>query len=222
MLDINREEMPPGALPKSDKLLFKGNWLEIRRRDVPEIGIEDYEYTHESKLKGMATAVLPYRSGIGISPEWSDVGTRQFLLRKEITPAWGLEEKRSAITGMGETNEDVIWTAMRELSEESGYHVDEEELIILGTSRLGKSCDTVVYLFSADLSDAAENAAVGDGTALEDSARCDWEDRDDLLQSPCPLVHVMYNRLQVVLSDHSDMKIREEWFESPQQRQAIK
>jgi len=214
MLRKKDEETPKGELPKSTKLVASGKWLELRKVVHPGLDIKGYEYMHEKLGAGKMVSALPYRKSYGgLDIVGDTVSNVEYLLRLEIVPAWSLEERVVSLTGKIDVGESPVWAALRELEEESGFSVDEDELVMLGTSRASKAADTIIFLFSVDLTDAVEGRAKGDGSHLEDIAHCEWGDKEVVLKSLDPLVHVMFNRLNESIRDQSDMKIHGEWFE---------
>ena len=195
-------------IEKLDRVLWSGDYIETRLKVLPKLGTT-YEYLHEKKCKGLGVALLPFRQFFQI----------EYLLRQEIIPAWGMVPKHCSVTGMVDEGEDVVLAALRELSEETGYHIDKNEIIVLGNSRLGKSCDTSVFLFSADLTNSRRGKSKPDGSILEKFGKAQWGESDDVVRISDPLVHVMYNRLQVMF--HSRIYIREELFDSPESRERV-
>lgn len=125
-----------------------------------------YEYLHtEDKV-----AVLPYRGD-------------EYLLRKEICPAWGSEPRICTLTGTIETSRPME-DALRELYEEAGFQVLPDHMEEYGDIRPVKSSDQVVYLYGVDVSGVAPEKPPGDGSALEDHARCLWVDDPSVSVDP--------------------------------------
>ncbi|MEK6880696.1 MAG: NUDIX hydrolase, partial [Nanoarchaeota archaeon] len=122
------------------KTLYDNKWLSLK--EIIEPGeIKGYIYSHETRSDGKIIAILPYRIDKN--------GKTEYLLRSEITPAWGEGDKISSITG-GVEDDDHLTTAQHELKEEGGYIVDKDELKYLGTSFGSKSSDTIYYLYTVD------------------------------------------------------------------------
>jgi ADP-ribose pyrophosphatase YjhB (NUDIX family) len=169
--------------------LFDNEWLSLREVREPDRGINGYVYSHEKRCNGLIVAVLPYR--------WSDEPHKmEFLVKEEVTPCWGLDPERSAITG-GYEGVDVHDDAVRELAEETGYSVPLYELISLGTCYASKSSDTVYHLFTVDLTGREPGEAVGDGSRLEAESSAVWIDSWQLAGILDPQVHVMHNRIRM-------------------------
>ena len=78
------------------------------------------------------------------------------------------------------------------MREESGYIIEESDLISLGTCRGAKSSDTLFHLYAVDLGDKVEGDTDPD-SELEKQEYCKWDLK--AFDSPDPLVHVMFNRL---------------------------
>lgn len=165
------------------RILFATKWLHLLELRDPDNGINGYVCSHAEWTKGQGIAVLPYRV---VRPHEPVLGGEytQYLLRWEITPCWGIEPSLSSITGgMDKEGELPIECAARELEEEGGYRVSPSSLRWrpLGTMRVSKSSTTLMHLFAVDLSEGSVKPdpvekveAVGDRTALEDKAHCEW------------------------------------------------
>ena len=171
------------------KTLFRTKWLSLKRIKTSEY---EYIYSHETRCNGKIIAILPYQ----ITPQGI-----QFLVRNEITPAWGKKLKiRCAITGgvkylkSQSAYTQAELTAIDELKEETGYTINKEELINLSTSCGTKSTDTIYYLYSVNLS----NKLPGEITTndpLEKLATNQWITENIIKYILDPLVSLMYIRL---------------------------
>lgn len=165
--------------------LHDNPWLSLKVIREPLHGVSGYVFSHESSCGGRKVALLPFRN-IGTS--------REYLVRREITPCWSRDPQLSAITGGwegGGINDDAV----RELAEEAGYEVTHADLILLGVSRASKSADTIYHLFAVDVTGLSQGAAAGDGSALETSASVEWLYGDQLADVGDPQVALMYLRL---------------------------
>lgn len=168
-----------------EKRLFQSSHLEIikvRHEDYPE---HPYIYAHSPRTAGNLAAVLPYRI--------TEDGDTQYLIRREVCPAWDWEHKTCALTGGWESDETILECAARELYEEAGYEVHEGHLESLGTCHLSKAMDTVCHLFAADVTQVDPDEPEGDGSLFEERAENEWTDSVASVEGP--LVHVMVNRL---------------------------
>jgi 8-oxo-dGTP pyrophosphatase MutT (NUDIX family) len=183
------------------KVLCDTPWLQLLELKDPENGVNSYICSHAKWTNGHGVAVLPYRAIQGIGwPGEGDVSKldgREYLLRQEITPCWGMDPSLSSITGgMDKEGEGALQTAMRELHEEGGYKcTSERRWKDLGVCRLGKASTTVMHLFAVDLTGYERTEAPGDGTALEAMAHCEW--RDDPGSAIDALVGLMCFRMSL-------------------------
>jgi 8-oxo-dGTP pyrophosphatase MutT (NUDIX family) len=165
--------------------LFTGPWLALKQLSIPEWGVT-YVYAHEARCNGKIAAVLPFRR--------NEDRRMEYLLRREITPAWGLDHALSAVTGGVETGEQPMQTALRELAEETGYEVAYDDLFPLGTCRGTKACDTSYQLFGVDLTNLEPSRLdLGDGSYLEQTASTQWV--ISVCSSKDPIVSTMALRL---------------------------
>jgi 8-oxo-dGTP pyrophosphatase MutT (NUDIX family) len=167
----------------TDRILYANPWLSLRAIEgnaSPAGG--SYVYSQETRCRGRIVAVLPFRR------DRDPAVQTQFLLREEITPCWSLEPVLGAVTG-GWEGGDIADDAVRELHEETGYVVDKDQLIELGTSYASKSSDTVYSLFAVDLSGLEPQEQ------LDDFGRGVWANCDELSEVRDPQVSVMYTRL---------------------------
>lgn len=188
-----------------DEVLFQTKWLSLRRLHLPDKGVE-YDYVHEERCNGGVVAILPFRVETGGYEFDGSVGSVPgsvpdsvlFLLRREIVPPWGLAPSLCAITGgMDQEGRGPAETALAELEEEAGYRVTLPDLVSLGTCRGTKAMDTVVYLFTTNLTGKTPVEPKGDGTPLEDEASTEWVSNP--IHSPDPVVSVMCARVSGVV-----------------------
>ncbi|MBS1722447.1 MAG: NUDIX domain-containing protein [Armatimonadetes bacterium] len=147
------------------KTLFDNEWLSLKEMRDPDRGVNGYVFAHETRCKGQVVLVLPFRP---------NAGGVEVLLRREVTPCWGMEPCLSGITG-GVEDDDPAEDAVRELSEEAGYTVERADLLYLGTVRGSKAMDTVYHLYAVNLDGKEQGEAKGDGSAL-DNAPVEWHD----------------------------------------------
>ncbi len=182
--DLDREGWVKARIKNNKKIetVYSNKFVEVQKIIDPENGVNGYFYLHETLGDGVIS-ILPFKK------EKNQV---QFLLRKEITPCWSMSYSISTITGKHDQKTPVL-TAVKELKEEAGYEVLSKDMINLGTCRGTKSCDTIFYLFSVDLTDNKEGKATTDGSELEKNATCIWN--SDVSKSIDPLSYVSYYRL---------------------------
>jgi hypothetical protein len=147
-------------------------WLQLKRMVEPEQGVKGYDFVHEIRCNGEIISILPFRM---------NAGKKEYLIRHEVTPCWGMEPVVASITG-GCDGDGPLEDARRELEEEAGYSVDKDEIIELGVCRGTKSSDTVYHIFTVDLTGKEKSNSNGDGSELEAKAWCEWvsEFADDL------------------------------------------
>ena len=187
--------------------LFTNEWLSLKRIVDPERGVNGYVYSHETRCSGRIVVILPFRiimddagGQIGDGDSYDDNVRIEFLLRNELVPCWSMDYVlSSAITGGWEVHDDTKCrdTAVREMWEESGYAVERDKLLHLGTSFSSKSSDTICYYYAIDLICCEQTGdAKGDGSVLEANATCRWVNEDDVIASYDPCVHVAYNRFR--------------------------
>lgn len=164
-------------------------WVSLRTVIAPTHGIKGYTFSHETRCKGNIIAVLAYR--------WVEETTnKQYLIRSEVTPCWGLEPQFSALTG-GWEGGAFVEDAVRELAEESGYLVEPPYMHKLGTCFGTKSTDTVFHLFSVDLTGHEQHPYHGDGSKQDSEGTAHWVDAEFIYQNvKDPIVHVMLGKLE--------------------------
>jgi len=174
------------------KTLCENKWISLKEINIPEMGINGYVFSHETRCNGKIVAILPYRI--------NDKNELEYLIRYEVTPCWGLKQEISSITG-GVEEDDPIHTAVEEMYQEAGYEILPQELIGLGTSHASKSSDTIYYLFSVDLTGKEKiGEAKGDGSNLEQMAECKWAPPKVISLSKDPQLYVLSRRLEDTLN----------------------
>jgi 8-oxo-dGTP pyrophosphatase MutT (NUDIX family) len=158
---------------------------------IPDPHADDgvYVFSHETRCQGRIMAILP----------WQDTkGGRRYLLKTEVTPAWGPGPTIGAITG-GWEGASIADDAVRELREETGYEADRAELVSLGECYASKSADTVYGLFAVDLTGRRPGPLTGDGTRDEAASPPVWLTAAELINVKDAQVAVMYLRLEAAL-----------------------
>ena len=162
-------------------------WLELRENRSPEDGVNGYVFSHEKRCGGQIVAVLPFR--------FTPAGTREWLVRLEVTPCWSAEQEESAITGGCEKFSEVSIAAQAasEVREEAGYEVPPERFNYLGTCHGTKSSDTVYHLYNVDVSSYEQGEALGDGSVLESTGGTRWRG-DPTSNTEDPLLYVLFCR----------------------------
>jgi hypothetical protein len=163
--------------------LHENSWVSLMMVRKPDEDVHGYVYSHETRCRGRIVAVLPYRD--------TPAG-REYLVKSEMTPCWGFDRVRSAVTG-GWEGGDIADDAVHEMLEETGYAITCAELIPLGESWASKSSDTVYTLFSVDLTGREAGEAPGDG--IEQPNIAEWITAAELTAVMDPQVHVMFRRL---------------------------
>ena len=175
------------------KILFDTPFLQLRSIEDKEKGIKPYYYKHVKPYDGKVIAILPFRY-LGYPINFN----KQFLLIKEMRPCWDAERLTFAsLTGGIEKGSTPIQTAIKELKEEAGYTVEENELIELGYCWSAKASDTMVHLFAVDVTEKIPEKVKGDGTGLESMSEPGWLDEADLEWVADPLVFTMYTKLKI-------------------------
>lgn len=168
------------------KILHKTPWRSLHSISAPRLKGQQFIYLHETYCDGQIVAVLPYRS--------SPYGL-QFLVRHEIIPAWDFDiPTLCAITGAAHKDSSRAGDAVRELGEETGYHVDWRALYYLGESRGTKAADTTYTLFAVDLTNVPRGVPNQD-EGIESEGASVWVTINELAAIPDSQVHVMYVRL---------------------------
>lgn len=167
------------------EVLQHNPWLSLHVVRKPDVGVNGYVYSHETRCQGRIVALLPFRD----TPDG-----REYLLKSEMTPCWSFDQVLSSITG-GYEGSDIEDDAVREVLEETGYTITRDELIPLGESYASKSSDTVYSLFSVDLTGRQQGEATGDGSRVEAESLALWVPVGALRDIWDPQVAVMFLRL---------------------------
>lgn len=145
-------------------------WFDIREKD-------GWQYIHEP-----AGAAVLGLDGDGV------------LGRYEVVPMHGPDHRLVALSGRIEAGEQPAQTAVRELYEEAGYRVFQDDLRALGTFRPTKGSDYLVHGYCVTLTGRQRFTAPGDGSEAEHKAYCRWIPRDDALLSDDPLLVALIER----------------------------
>lgn len=164
---------------KSDKILYSGNWLELRIKD------DWFEYIHFKKSNSKTVAILVF-----------DSDKKQILARLEKNPCQTKNLHITSITGACDFSKDSQIVAQREILEEAGYDIDLSNLINLGSTFAFKGSDIKVDLFAIDVRDLIQKELLGDDSKGEMDASTEWLSVSDLfLKSNCSIQALIYLRL---------------------------
>ena len=167
---------------KESKKIGGDKWVELYKFD------DYYTYSHEIRCEGKIVAVLPYRK--------TKDGSYEYLSRVEATPCWdGYTPIPSSLTGGVDVGHTPEFTAVKELREESGYIVEESNILFLGKSYGIKSSDTIYYLFAVEIFDDTKKVEAEDAGERGVDV-CQWITENKVFYIMDPFFHVMVNKLR--------------------------
>jgi hypothetical protein len=158
-----------------DQILHENRWLQVRQRD------DWYTFVH---TPNKVVYILPYRW-------YTDYRGTQLLARFEICPAHGPDHEQTSITGQCPPGEEPRFIAKQELLEEGGYEADTGLFRSLGVFRPVKFADTCIHLFTIDVTHLKQEKAEGDGSQGEVGSYCRWINREEAINSVCPVFWTM-------------------------------
>lgn len=152
-------------------------------------------FAHEVDSKGLEFLTEP-KDGVTILCYSSSKGL--FLLLHERMSATGnASPVVCSLTGSIDPGETPRQTALRELAEEAGAVILDEDLHQLGDYvHTYKGCTKKTYMFFAELSGAAFIRATGDGSTVEEQAYVKWHPLQDVLLSADALLLASLARAQ--------------------------
>jgi len=162
-----------------DQVLGGDEWLQLRRTP------DGYTYMHELRCNGQIVAILVVRH---------DDAELPILGRFERCPSHHDGFALCAVTGGMEKEQLPSDTALMEIAEETGYNVDKDSLIDLGSVRPSKGADTTAHLFAVDVTGLDRGEIEGDGSSGEDGAYVEWISVKDAIQCKDPLLATMIAR----------------------------
>lgn len=111
-------------------------------------------------------------------------GKESYLAREEYIPAHIPKRHQCALSGTIDPGESPKETARRELQEESGFIVSEDDLAYLGKTFLSKGSGTEIFYFCVDVTDKPWEEPSGDGSKFEKMAKTIWISPEDCLYVP--------------------------------------
>lgn len=153
-------------------------WLQLRELTMKSRNIFGYSFSHEIRCQGAIIVIAPFKQF---------EGKTMWLSRVEATPCWDLDRPiRSSLTGGVDLGTEPLYNARKELMEESGYDVDMDDIIELGTSYGTKSTDTIYHLYTVDLTGVEQTKDLEAESKLEGSAYCEWLTEEQYLASMDP------------------------------------
>ena len=175
------------------EILYQTPWISVRRlSNYSDDPSNTYDFLHEDRCNSSIVALLPYKKSLN--------NRISFLLRNEFTPAWSTAKLcLSSITGgVDGDEEDYLETVIRELHEEAGILIPENEqnrIEFLGVCKGTKSCDTNYQLFAIDVTGLEQEEPTTDGSYSESISNNQWfkdSDISDVIDKALdPLVYVL-------------------------------
>lgn len=157
-----------------EETLFKSKWVEVLRRDGW------FEFNRNTRGDGVA--VLGIRNMKEASPKDSEC-----LIRIENNPAHG-GFVYTSLTGTIEGGLNPLQTAVKELKEESGYEVDEQDLVPVGWVYPSKFSDYKQFLYVVELDGKDQGEILGDGTHGEKGASVVWMPVPEAVEVTSPTI----------------------------------
>ncbi len=165
-----------------EKILYHNEWMSLAERD-------GWVYAKESRGNCEGIAILPYADLPG--------GEREYLGIEDKIAAHGFGTNIYSITGIhDDLNETMEELAVKELFEEVGYVVDQNNLIPLGIVKPSKGMDMTRYLFAVDVVNADFQTPPGDETGKEVNIVAMWLNKKDAMECVDPLMSTMILRLE--------------------------
>lgn len=168
-----RTNQQTNEIKSKSTILCKNEWVSLNIIKDPSRKIGGYVYSSEVRCNGNIVSFLPYR--------YSEKNKLEFLFRCEATPCWDLDKICvSSFTGGVDTGDSIQKTVLKELREESGFEIQNKDLIDLGQTYGSKSSDTIYHLFSMDLSNLKQTKELEVESELEKTSFCKWYKYDDI------------------------------------------
>lgn len=166
--------------------LFKNEHIDIYKKD----GWYTF-YRHPGT--NQAVCILPYRRAKNENPGPNIVV--EYLVREENIPVFG-GMSFTSVTGGVEEGETESECALRELMEETGFLVKEDDLEYWGRSYRSKMSDSVTHLYTVDVTDLEQGEIKGDGSKGEEGASVHWLTDDDIVtMDTAPLLSLILMRV---------------------------
>lgn len=169
-------------MPKDSRTLFENEWITV---DETPGG---YVFVRNGTER--AVVAIPYTRDSG-----SDFG--RYLARIEPIPCHDPDSHLCALTGMVEEGEKPLDAAVREVYEESGYRVTQEQMIDLGPVFPSKASTTVMYMYAVDVTGLRREEAPGDGTEGEEKSSTAWLTLEEALKVPDAVFVACLGRLRL-------------------------
>ena len=170
--------------------------LVIATVEVPETGVE-YPFVQSKIGVGDSIAILPFRL-----KEGEDGQEAEFLVRREWVPCWGIYEDSikqpyfimaaisDSIASGGPTN-----AAIKILRDQSGYQIQNHEVLELGSVFMHKSFSGMCYLYSVDLTKTERHKPSKDN-ALKNMGEAFWTDEKTMIEIGAdPILHAAFARI---------------------------
>ncbi len=177
--------------------LWGNKWINVMEADGW------FTYSNNAAGTGEGVSVLGFK-------EFNGGAEAEFLIRSENNPAHG-GFINCSLTGTIETGDTPLYTAKKELLEESGYSAEESEFIYLGWVYPSKFSDYRQHLYAVDLTGKMQGDLKGDGTFGEEGASVFWLPMNEAIQLNYPSIGSTMLRL-ALYKDKEDQGVDKEVF----------
>ena len=182
------EEELAASQKVTDEVLYDGKWVQLKLLDGW------YEYLHN---KGDGVLVLAVDKLQG-----------RFLCRYENCPVHGDPHSLdpTSLTGTVEEGDTPVETSVKEMLEESGYVIKEEELKYQGIAYSSKASDNILHLFYIEMNGEADDdihEGEGDGSKGENGSYCRWLPIDQIANLTSPSVALTAVRAGIFIQQSS-------------------
>ncbi len=170
------------------RVVYKNKDLAIYNVNDRTKEIRSHYYLHEKWCGGRQVALLPFRFGKRNRPE--------YLLRKEMVPAWRTDMTcMAAISGVIADYDTSTSSAAGHLWKNTGFQIlYGRRFKFLGSCRGSKRVDTVYDLYAVNVHGLTQEPPEGNGTPLDDMATLHWVVNSTIGMAIDPLVYVLHYR----------------------------
>ena len=140
------------------KIVYNNKWLKVLENENPD------KSTYYIIYEQNKVAILPYHI--------NEEGKPMVVFLKEPLKNWGKKSEYTCVTGTIEKNEEHFVAAKRELEEETGIKIeDDDKWSYIGKFNKSKSSTSHVHCYLVDIDDAQPIVRRTDGSYFEKNTK---------------------------------------------------
>lgn len=167
-----------------DKTIFQNKWISVKETE------NKFYYSERKGINSVAVFLIRKTKS-----KWEVLVRYQPLCIDNEIIDGKMKLFPCPITGTIEEGDDDYKTAVKEVLEESGYKITEEDLFYLTEYIVGTQTNERVYMFGVDVNNFTPDKATQDGSIFEEQSKNCWESIENLRKYDYVACQLAYYKL---------------------------